>query len=125
DREVHFEFPFDDATVSGYIDRISAVQGGGSQITDYKTGKARNATKAEENLQLGIYYLAVHHAEELAAYRPVRGVELAFLRDRDRDGYIARAAKGFTPRDRDDYAHAMTDRLVGLVDRIHEGIRTE
>ena len=123
-RELHFEFDFDGATVSGYIDRVSSVQGGGTQITDYKTGKSRNAGKAEENLQLGIYYLAVHHAEELAPYRPVKGVELAFLRERDRDGLIARAYKGFTSKDEADYREGMSERLserIGEIGELLEG----
>ena len=124
-RELHFEFDFDGATVSGYIDRVSKIQTGGTQITDYKTGKSRNAGTAEENLQLGIYYLAVQHAEELAPFRPVRGVELAFLRDRDREGQIARAYKGFTSKDHEEYERAMTDRLTELIGRIRDQIETE
>jgi RecB family exonuclease len=120
-REIHFEFEWDDATVSGYIDRIGAVQGGGSCITDYKTGKSRNATKADDNLQLGIYYLAVNLAESLAAYRPVKGLELTFLRDVDwRSGAIARASKGFRDHEQDPYREAMTARLSALIGDVRE-----
>jgi superfamily I DNA/RNA helicase/RecB family exonuclease len=124
-RELHFEFEFDGATVSGYIDRVSNIQSGGTQITDYKTGKSRNAGKVEENLQLGIYYLAVQEAEELAPFRPVKGVELAFLRDRGRDGLIARAYKGFTSKDHEEYREVMTERLSGLIGEIKEQLSGE
>ncbi|HYT30211.1 MAG TPA: ATP-dependent DNA helicase [Actinomycetota bacterium] len=125
-REVHFEFEFDQATVSGYIDRIGAVQGGGSVITDYKTGKSRNATKAEDNLQLGIYYLAVNLAETLAAYRPVKGLELTFLRDVDwRSGAIDRRSKGFLDREQDPYREAMTARLTELIGDVRELLELE
>jgi RecB family exonuclease len=120
-RELRFEFEFDGALVVGVIDRISAVQRGGSFITDYKTGRSRNAEKADDNLQLGMYYLAVNHAEELAPFRPVRGIELVFLRDVDwRSGEVKRAAKGFTSKEEPDYAERMSGRLSELVGRIRE-----
>ena len=59
-----FSFEFDDATIVGVIDRIGAF-GEGTRITDFKTGSADYAPKAEESLQLGIYYLAVQECEEL------------------------------------------------------------
>jgi superfamily I DNA/RNA helicase/RecB family exonuclease len=125
-KEIHFEFQFDDATVSGYIDRISRVQGGGSCITDYKTGKFRNAVKAEENMQLGIYYLAVGNAPELADFRPVKGVELAFLRDKDwRTGQMARAAKGFVAKDQAGYEEDMAKRLTDLIEELRDLQATE
>jgi superfamily I DNA/RNA helicase/RecB family exonuclease len=118
-RELRFQFEFEGATVSGVIDRISAVQGGGSQITDYKTGKSRNALKATENLQLGIYYLAVNMAEELAGFRPVRGIELAFLRDSHYD-QIARAFRGFTGESEQEFQDQMTAKLGELIHRLGE-----
>jgi len=77
--ELFFEFAFDGATIVGVIDRIGPLEDGGTRITDFKTGKADNAPKAAESLQLGIYYLAVQHSEELAPFRPVRVVELAYI----------------------------------------------
>jgi RecB family exonuclease len=62
------------------IDRIGPMPGGGTRITDFKTGNPDNAPKAEESLQLGIYYLAVLASDDLAEYRPVRQVELAFIK---------------------------------------------
>jgi superfamily I DNA/RNA helicase len=112
-REAKFEFEFEGAAVRGFIDRIGHA-GKGSQITDFKTGKARNAAVAEENLQLGIYYLAINHAEELAPYRPVRAVELAFLRD-VRAGDIIRRCLALTFKEEPVFREKMTERLRGLI----------
>jgi RecB family exonuclease len=118
-REVRFEFAFDGATVSGYIDRIGEITAGGNRITDYKTGKVENAGKAEENLQLGIYYLAVDEAPELAPYRPVRAVELAFLRGQW-NKHEPLAKLGYMPSGPKvaEYRDEMRERLSGLIGRI-------
>jgi len=121
--EIHFSFPFEDATVSGFIDRVGEVQSGGCQITDYKTGKSRNA-RPDENLQLGIYFLAVNHAEELQPFRPVKAVELAFLKE-SRDGGVVRAQLGMTSAAREEYGERMAERLRGLIGRIKELNATE
>jgi hypothetical protein len=55
----------------------------------------------------------------------VKGVELAFLRDRGRDGSIARAYKGFTSKDHEEYERVMTDRLTDLIGRIKEQLDSE
>ena len=81
-----FEFEYEDATINGVIDRIGPILSGGTRITDFKTGNPDRAGKVEENLQLGIYYLAVLECEDLAAFRPVRAVELAFLKGDWRTG---------------------------------------
>ncbi len=81
-----FEFEYDDATINGVIDRIGPILSGGTRITDFKTGNPDRAGKVEENLQLGIYYLAVLECEDLAEFRPVRAVELAFLKGDWRTG---------------------------------------
>jgi RecB family exonuclease len=120
-REIRFEFEFDGALVVGVIDRIGAVQKGGSYITDYKTGKSRNAGRADENLQLGIYYLAVNRAPELEAFRPVKGIELVFLRDQEyRSPEIKRASKGFNSKEEPEYAAAMAQKLHGLIEHLRE-----
>jgi RecB family exonuclease len=125
ERELRFEFEFDGATVTGFIDRIGRA-GSGTQITDYKTGKARNAAKAEENLQLGIYYLAINEVPELQPFRPVKAVELAFLRDRDwRSGHIARASLALKSKDEPEYRRRMAERLSGLVAELRELIEGE
>jgi superfamily I DNA/RNA helicase/RecB family exonuclease len=121
--EIHFSFPFEDATVSGFIDRVGEVQSGGCQITDYKTGKSRNA-RPDDNLQLGIYFLAVNRAEELQPFRPVKAVELAFLKE-SRDGSVVRAQLGMTSATREEYGERMGERLRGLIERVRELNATE
>lgn len=120
ERELRFEFELSGATITGVIDRIGPVDGGGVQITDYKTGKSRNVGAADDNLQLGIYYLAVNRAEELAGYRPVRAVELAFLRDRDQSGGIVHRAKPISAGAAPGYEQEMTGRLSGLIGRLRD-----
>ncbi len=125
-REIGFEFDFDGASVRGFIDRIGPAQGGGSSITDYKTGRSRNAGPADDSLQLGIYFLAVDRAEGLEAFRPVKGIELVFLRDVDwRTGAIARQSKGFSPREQSEFRDAVETRLSQLIERVRTLLRTE
>jgi RecB family exonuclease len=85
--ERFFEFEFEGATIVGVIDRIGPIESGGTRITDFKTGSGDRAPKAEASLQLGIYYLAVEECEDLAEFRPVRVVELAYLQGRFRHEY--------------------------------------
>jgi superfamily I DNA/RNA helicase/RecB family exonuclease len=122
-RELRFSFEFEGATVSGYIDRVGPVQTGGSQITDYKTGKSKNA-KPDDNLQLGIYFLAVQKAEELQRFLPVKAVELAYLKE-TRDGSVARAQLGLHSAAQREYEKRMAERLSGLIGRIRELNRIE
>jgi superfamily I DNA/RNA helicase/RecB family exonuclease len=122
-KELRFEFDYEGATVTGFIDRVSGVQTGGTQITDYKTGKSRGKS-AEDNLQLGIYFLAVNKAEELAEYRPVKAVELAFLKDL-RDGRIVRVWRAMTSQQQAEFGARMAERLAGLIGRIGELQATE
>ena len=119
--EIGFAFPFEGTKVRGYIDRIGPVQGDGVQITDYKTGKSRNAERANENLQLGIYYLAVERAPELEGKGPVKSVELAFVRERSkRDGDMIRLGKAIRPNDADAYREGIEARLGGLVGALRD-----
>jgi superfamily I DNA/RNA helicase len=121
--EIRFGFDFAGATVTGAIDRVGRISSGGSQITDYKTGKARGGPP-EENLQLGIYYLAVNHAEELAAYRPVKAVELAFLKENVNSRNF-RVQLGMNSQAQREFGEAMEARLSALVEQIRELLRTE
>ncbi len=124
--ERRFEFEFDGANVVGFIDRIGGAPGKATIISDYKTGKSRSAGKAEENLQLGVYYLAVNQAEDLAEFRPVKCVELVFVRDQDwKTGQIKRLAKGFTNDGVAGYEQAVTERLSELVGQLRERHRDE
>jgi len=115
--EQKFSFEFEGATVVGYIDRIGEAVQEGTSITDYKTGKAERAEKPTENLQLGIYYLAVQESEELAEFRPVRKVELAFLRGDWRDGQLERRFLPIHEKDEERFETAMRERLAGLIER--------
>jgi superfamily I DNA/RNA helicase/RecB family exonuclease len=128
--EVRFDFQFDGATVTGYIDRITGLERGGSAIIDYKTGRAESVLHPEDSLQLGVYYLAINHSEALAAYRPVRAVELSYLREDPRRNQassapMAVAQLAIRDRDRKDYEGVVTERLSGLIGRVRELIDTE
>jgi superfamily I DNA/RNA helicase/RecB family exonuclease len=123
--EIGFEFEFDGATVTGKIDRVSRAGKDGCQITDYKTGKSRSAPPSEENLQLGIYYLAITRAPELADLGPVRQVELAFLREKNIEGTMKRVLLGMNSSAQKEFGEKMADRLSGLIGEIKQLYRTE
>ncbi len=117
-REVRFEFQFDGATVTGVIDRVEEITAGGNRIVDYKTGKPERARKAEENLQLGIYTIAVDEAEALEEFRPIRAVELAFVRGREKQPGVAKLGWMPSGREKQEYRDQMRERLSGLIGRI-------
>ncbi len=113
--EVRFQFEHDDATVTGFIDRIGPILSGiGNRITDFKTGNPDNADKTEDNLQLGIYYLAVQRAEGLERFHPVRAVELSFIKG-DWKKQLVRTGKQFSERKAPEYEAKVTERLSELV----------
>ena len=117
-REIRFEFDFDGARVTGVIDRIEEITSGGNRIVDYKTGKADKAGRPDENLQLGIYTIAVDEAPELREYKPVRAVQLSFVRGREgRDG-VAPVTWQPSGADRPAYVEGMRERLSALIGRI-------
>lgn len=122
--ERRFTFPFDDATINGVIDRIGPSPEGGTRITDFKTGRADGAERAAENLQLGIYYLAVTECEDLAEHRPIEGVELAFLGGKGSHADLALVDWHVEPGVEADYQRRLRDRLSGLVARVRELDRT-
>jgi RecB family exonuclease len=123
--EIRFEFGFDDATVSGAIDRVSPAGTDGCQITDYKTGKSRSAPQADENLQLGIYYLALSRVPELSAFGRVKQVELAFLREKTLEGMVKRVQLGMNASAQNEFGEKMAARLSSLIGRIRELYSTE
>jgi superfamily I DNA/RNA helicase len=113
-----FEFDYDGATIVGYIDRIGPDPAGfpGTRITDYKTGSADRAPKANESLQLGIYYLAVLESEELEEFQPVSGVELSYLKGDWRNGDLVTREWTVGTADREEaYQNVMREKLSGLV----------
>lgn len=116
--EEGFEFDYEGASIVGYIDRIGPDPAGfpGSRITDYKTGSPDRAPKANESLQLGIYYLAVLESEEMRKYQPVSGVELAYLKGDWRTGdLVTREWTVGTPDREEAYQDVMRQKLSGLV----------
>ncbi len=115
-REQAFAFDFDGATVNGFIDRIGPA-GDGCQITDYKTGRG-SYDRAEDSLQLGIYYLGVERSSELRArFGPVRAVELVFLRER-RSTRPFRLRFAIHEAEAGAYRAAVEGRLRGLLERL-------
>lgn len=122
--EVRFAFGFDGATISGVIDRIGPHDRG-FRITDFKTGNPERGGKAAESLQLGIYYLAVNEAPELSAYRPIRAVDLSFLRGHWRTGDLVPLAWPVSESGEEEYQASVRDHLSGLIQRIRELDRLE
>jgi RecB family exonuclease len=117
--EVHFEFEFDGATISGAIDRIGPHDPG-FRITDFKTGKPDNAPKAAESLQLGIYYLGVMLAPELEPFRPIRAVDLSYIRGHWKTGETVTHAWPVSPAGEEEYQTRIRERLSELIERIRE-----
>jgi hypothetical protein len=114
--EVRFEFDFEGTTIVGVIDRIGPMPGGGTRITDFKTGNPDHAPKAEESLQLGIYYLAVKESDDLAEYRPVRQVELAFIKGDWKNGHpLVKPTWQIEPDDEERYQAVVREALAHLI----------
>ena len=101
------------------IDRIGAF-GEGTRITDFKTGSADYAPKAEESLQLGIYYLAVQECEELEPYRPVRQVELAYIKGDWKRGELVLKSWQVTPDHEEQYQSNVRAELSRLIEMKRE-----
>jgi superfamily I DNA/RNA helicase len=118
--ERRFSFAFEDATINGVIDRIGPAPEGGTRITDFKTGRADGAGPAPENLQLGIYYLAVGECEELAEHRPISGVELAFLGGKGSKHDLTVVDWPVEQQAEEGYKQRMRDRLSALIRRVRD-----
>jgi len=116
--EERFRFDYDGAAISGVIDRIGAAPEGGRWITDYKTGRADNAPKVQDSLQLGIYYLAVGECDELAGFRPIEGVELAYLAGKRDKEQLVTLPWPISEGTEEDYKTRMRERLSGLVETV-------
>jgi len=85
DKEYEFKFIIGSYSILGYIDRIDIVDENTLKIIDYKTGKWEVAQKdIQNNLQLGIYALAVSEAF------PDKNIyaELYYLRSGRRKGHL-------------------------------------
>jgi RecB family exonuclease len=118
--EQTFEFMFEDARIRGKIDRIGPGPGGGTRITDYKTGRSDGAPRPAESLQLGLYYLAVDECEELAEHRPVEAVELAYLGGKRSDPGLDVKEWPVSPDEEEAYKTRMRERVSALIARIRE-----
>jgi superfamily I DNA/RNA helicase len=118
--EEAFSFPYDGAVIRGKIDRIGPGPGGGTRITDYKTGRADSAPRAGESLQLGMYYLAVTECEDLAEHRPVEAVELAFLGGKKGDPQLVVKEWALSDDVEEDYQTRMRERVSGLVAQVRQ-----
>ncbi len=119
--ERRFEFEMDDATtISGKIDRIGPAPEGRTRITDFKTGRADNAGKPEDSLQLGIYYLAVQNCDDLEPFRPVAGVELAFLGGTRGKKDLRVLDWPIDPAEEAGYVTRVRERVSELIGRVHE-----
>jgi ATP-dependent exoDNAse (exonuclease V) beta subunit len=123
--EQYFEFEFEGARIVGVIDRIAPLERGGTRIIDFKTGNPDYAGKPEHSLQLGIYYLAVQECEELRPFRPVRAVELGFLKGDWRTGENKPFIWLVTPNKEEAYQAAVRESLTGLIARKRELIADE
>jgi len=93
--EAHFELVVGGARVTGRMDRVDQLEGGGVEVVDYKTGAPRSQEDADRSLQLSIYALAA----EQQWGRPLRlrfhnledGSTVATMRERaQREGVEAR-----------------------------------
>jgi len=119
--ETRFRFELADATLTGKIDRIGPGPDGGRRITDFKTGRGDTAGDAAENLQLGIYYLAVADDEDLGELRPIDAVELAFLAGTKARNESAKIVEWRVDPDAEaEYATRMRERVRGLAERVRE-----
>ncbi len=72
DLEKRFKFNVDEITVSGAVDRIDSLEGGGKvvELIDYKTGKSRKQNEIKNDAQLiiyGIFAKEVMGAEKVKA----------------------------------------------------------
>lgn len=123
--EVPFSFEFEGATIVGVIDRIGPLENGGTRITDFKTGKSDKAPKAQESLQLGVYYLAVTEDGDLAPFRPVRAVDLAYLRGHWKTGEIVNPSWPISVSGGEAYQQAVRDHLAQLIEHVRTLQRTE
>jgi len=71
-QERGFELPLEhNVVVTGRMDQINDIGNGAVEILDYKTGKPKDAKKADESLQLGVYALAASEVLELDPQRLV------------------------------------------------------
>ncbi|HKM89517.1 MAG TPA: ATP-dependent DNA helicase [Candidatus Acidoferrales bacterium] len=70
DQEKTFSLPLaNDVVLTGRLDQVNRLPGGGFEIVDYKTGTPRDEKHAKKSLQLTYYALAARDALELGRPR--------------------------------------------------------
>jgi superfamily I DNA/RNA helicase len=112
--EVSFEYPLGDAVIRGKIDAIFRMSNKHLRLVDYKTGRyAPTKEEAEQNLQLGAYYLAMLRDPELSKLGKTGYLQLAYLGAFWGEGF---RQPGFTPRD--DYEQWAERTITDLVAKI-------
>ena len=75
--EKSFSLEIGDVLLKGVVDRADRLEGGGVEIVDYKSGKAKEKASPEDQLQLRLYALA---AKEVFGLEP-RRVSFYYLRE--------------------------------------------
>jgi len=86
-QEKPFELPLDgDVVITGRMDQVNRTGDGAIEIVDYKTGRPRDAKKADEDLQLSVYALAAREImdvmpERLAFYNLMTNEPIFTTRD--------------------------------------------
>ena len=80
--ERSFDIAVGDVRLRGAIDRIDrSVDGEGTRIVDYKTGKHPPPAKTmPDDIQLAVYHLAATRDPDLAGLGPPRQLQLVFVR---------------------------------------------
>lgn len=107
--EVPFEIVIGTALIRGYIDRLERLRDGSVQVVDYKTGKSRYevaAKDAPQDLQLGIYALAV---SQMYPHTVIRA-ELYYLRSGRHKGHT------FSPGDLKDVEKRVAEKVQAIID---------
>ncbi len=68
--EEWFELPMEnDIVVTGRLDQLNNLDGGGVEVLDYKTGKPKDEKEAKKSLQLSIYAMATRQKFDVAVER--------------------------------------------------------
>ncbi len=75
--ERSFLLEMGDVSLKGVVDRADALEGGGVEILDYKSGKPKDKLSSEDQLQLRLYALA---AKEVFGLDP-RRISFYYLRE--------------------------------------------
>lgn len=103
-REAEFTVVIGTALINGFIDRVERDRDGLVRVTDYKSGKWEYRGRPRDNLQLGMYALAVSEMYDVDTVY----AELYYLRSGKKIGYL------FTQED----IYEVEDKVLALVGEI-------